>query len=102
MNAGTVFTVLSLIPERTARSQSGVAFLLEASSCKHPDRLALLPRFLNWLSPLGALTKDDQRALGLLSANGRPVVAVLDEEDPEAVESWETDSHATDAEQPIV
>src|SRR2546427_5327192 len=89
MNAGTVSRVLSLIPDRTTRAQSGAAFLLEGSSCRHPERLAYLSKFLNWLSPLDALSKDDQRELGLLAANGRPMQASDDEEeaDIEAVDS---------------
>jgi len=81
MNAATVIRVLSLIPERTVRVQSGAAFLLEGSRCPHPERLTYVSKFLHWLSPLDALTKDDQRALGLIAANGRPVQ--LEEDDEE-------------------
>jgi hypothetical protein len=38
-------------------------------------------QFLNWMSPLNPITKDDQRVLGLLNANGRPVHAADLEED---------------------
>jgi hypothetical protein len=110
MNAGTVSRVLSLIPDRTARAQSGAAFLLEGSSCRHPERLAHLSKFLNWLSPLDALSKDDQRELGLLAANGRPVQASDDEEeaDIEALEEaeldiaepWDSETPALPLEQP--
>ncbi len=68
--------VLQLIPERTARVSTGSAFLLpDAAACAHPERVALVARFLHWLSPLEALSKDDQRALGLVAANGRPASA---------------------------
>lgn len=68
--------VLQLIPERTARVSTGSAFLLpDAAACAHPERVALLARFLHWLSPLEALSKDDQRSLGLVASNGRPVSA---------------------------
>jgi hypothetical protein len=105
MNAGTVSRVLSLIPDRTARAQSGAAFLLEGSSCRHPERLAHLSKFLNWLSPLDALSKDDQRELGLLAANGRPMQASDDEDeaDIEALdssESWDGETPALPLEQP--
>jgi hypothetical protein len=77
--------VLSLIPERTARVSTGSAFLLpDAAACAHPERVALLAGFLHWLSPLERLSKDDQRALGLVAANGRPVSgneAVLGDEE---------------------
>jgi hypothetical protein len=81
MNAATIDRIVSLIPERTARLSSGVAFTPEASVCRHPERLAQLALFLNWMSPLNPITKDDQRALGLLNAAGRPVHAVDLEED---------------------
>lgn len=80
MNAATVFRMLSLIPDRMVRAQSGAAFLLEGSSCRHPERLSHVSKFLHWLSPLDALTKDDQRTLGLIAANGRPVLAADDDE----------------------
>lgn len=84
MNAATVFRMLSRVPDRMVRAQSGAAFLLERSSCKHPDRLSHVSKFLHWLSPLDALTKDDQRTLGLIAANGRPVLA--EDEDGEEAE----------------
>ena len=80
MNSATVFRMLSLIPDRMVRAQSGAAFLLEGSSCRHPERLSHVSKFLHWLSPLDALTKDDQRTLGLIAANGRPVLAADDDE----------------------
>jgi hypothetical protein len=66
------------------RAQSGATFLLEGSSCKFAERLAHVSRFLNWLSPLEALTKDDQRVLGLLAANGRPVQTSDEDDDADA------------------
>jgi hypothetical protein len=67
MNAATVIRVLSLVPERAARAKSGAAFRLEGSVCRYPERLAYMLRFLHWLGPLEALTKDDQRTLGLIA-----------------------------------
>ena len=72
MNAGTVSRLLSHIPERAARTQSGCGFIPESSAGPHPERVAHLSKFLSWLSPLEALSKDDQRALGLMAANGKP------------------------------
>ena len=82
MNAAAVSRVLSLIPERSARVPSGAAFQAQSSACSHPERLAQLSRFLTWLSPLGCLTREEQTALGLLAANGRPAQA-SDEDDGE-------------------
>ena len=79
MTAGTVSRVLSLIPERTVRTQSGVQFSLEGTNCVYPERLAHVVGFLSWLSPLAVLTRDDQVTLGLVAANGRPA-SVEDEE----------------------
>jgi hypothetical protein len=85
MDASTVRRVMEMIPERTARQQSGSAF---AADCPghHAGRLAHLVRFLHWMSPLEALPREDQQALGLLNAAGRPVHAAdLEEEDGEAL-----------------
>ena len=90
MNAAMVANVLSLIPERVARAPSGTCFQAQAAACKHPERFAHLVKFLQWLSPLTVLTRDDQQQLGLLSASGRPMHAGDEEDDgePEA-EAWE-------------
>ena len=94
MNAGTVSRVLSLIPDRVARAQSGTNFMLEGSSCKHPERIAHVSRFLQWLSPLEALSKDDQKILGLLSSNGRPMHAGDEEDEVDAEAGAEIDAEA--------
>ncbi len=88
MNAATVSRMISLIPERSARSQSGTWFVdAAAGSCRHPDRFGHVVEHLQWLSPLYPITKDDQRRLGLLAANGRPVQAADGDDDPvEAVD----------------
>lgn len=73
MNAAAVSRVLSLIPERVARPLSGSLFTEEeASRAPHAERVAYVAKFLNWLSPLAPITKDDQRFLGLLNAHPRP------------------------------
>ena len=84
MSAGKVSRVLSLIPERTARTQSGVVFNLEGTNCIYPERLAHVAKFLGWLSPLAVLTREDQVTLGLVAANGRPVAPSEDEDLEEA------------------
>jgi hypothetical protein len=84
MNAGTVSNLLSLIPERKARARSGVPFRPQACSCAYPERLQQLSRFLSWLRPLDALSRDEQVALGLVAANGRPMQPAEDDEPEEA------------------
>ena len=86
----TVTRILSLIPERAERTQSGVQFQAVACSCAYPERLAHLSGLLGWLRPLDALTREDQVALGLIASNGRPVQPT-DEDDGEEVE-LESDS----------
>ena len=78
MDAGFVSQVLSLIPDRIARTHGGLPFLPEAGASRHPERLALVASFLGWLTPLASLSKEQQQALGLLR-EGREL-----EEEPEA------------------
>src|SRR6266480_2267673 len=72
MNASTVHRIISLIPERVARAQSGALFTM-IGACRHPERIAYLSCYLQWLSPLNPVSRDDQKLLGLLLANGRTV-----------------------------
>jgi len=68
MDAAKVYRVLDLIPDRTRRTQLGAAFAdVRATTCLHPERLALLAEFLHWLSPIYPTTKDDQMRLGLFA-----------------------------------
>lgn len=82
MNAATVSRMLSLIPDRVARAQSGSLFDPAAQgACAHPDRVTHLAQFLNWLGPLREVTKDDLRILGLITPYGKPTLeSSLDEE----------------------
>lgn len=76
MNAAMVSRIVALIPERVARVHSGASFnSAESRASRYPERVSHLAQFLSWLSPLNAISKDDQRILGLLHANGRPVHA---------------------------
>src|SRR2546428_6060515 len=103
MNASTVHRIISLIPQRVARAQSGALFTM-IGACRHPERIAYLSRTLRWLSPLNPVSRDDQQLLGLLLANGRPVHAgdVEDEADAapadmeSALEGVEADADAHD------
>lgn len=68
MNGATVFRVLDLIPDRVTRAQSGTSMGdIGATSCVHPERLALLSEFLHWLAPIYPTTKDDQMRFGLFA-----------------------------------
>jgi hypothetical protein len=107
MNAATVHRIISLIPERVAREQSGALFTM-LGACRYPERIAYLSRYLQWLSPLNPVSRDDQQQLGLLLANGRRVHAgdVEDETDaalvePEADAQDEADDELDDLDIPV-
>ena len=85
MDAATVSRVMSLIPERSAWSPSGSAFGAEGKS----DRVTLIARLLHWLSPLEALTPENQQALGIRAGGGRAA-----DDDVEALEPEEVDDTA--------
>jgi hypothetical protein len=49
------------------RWHTGTPFMMaDAYSGAHGAQLAHLARFLQWLSPLNSISKEDQRTLGLL------------------------------------
>lgn len=83
MDAAMVSRVMALIPERMTRLQSGTTFAgLGATSCVHPERVALLVEFLHWLSPLYPTTRDDQMRIGLFAnAQKQMMKAGADEDD---------------------
>lgn len=84
MDAAMVSRVMDLIPDRVTRVQSGAAFAgIGATSCIHPERVALLVEFLHWLSPLYPTTRDDQMRLGLFATAQKHVLAEEDELDEE-------------------
>jgi hypothetical protein len=88
MNAATVTRVLSLIPDRFARTQMGGLFDPQnAASCAHPERIAHLAQFLNWLGPLQPLSKDDLRLFGLVTPYGRPAIESAAEDETEAADA---------------
>ena len=83
MNASDLARILSLIPERVPRMLSGTQFsAANPAACRYPERLAHLAQFLQWLSALDPISKEDQTALGLFNASGRPAHA--GDEDDEA------------------
>ena len=69
MDATMIAGVMAAVPERAPREHRGATFL--AHDGQAPELRTLAP-FLSRLSPLAALSKDDQRALGLLAAAPRP------------------------------
>jgi hypothetical protein len=76
MNATMVSRLISLIPDRSPRAQSGSVFSSsEAATCRYPERIAYLTRFLHWLGPLDPMTREDQQILGVRSSGGRPMAA---------------------------
>jgi hypothetical protein len=81
MDASAVSRTLSLIPERVARVQSGSAFdPATPGTCAHPERVAYLAQFLEWLGPLRALSKDDQRVFGFMTPYGKPAGDPIEED----------------------
>lgn len=76
MDATRVFRLISLIPDRAVRAQSGCVFgPSEAAACRYPERISYLGKFLHWLGPLNPMTREDQQILGVRSSGGRPMVA---------------------------
>jgi len=76
MNATLVSRLMSLIPDRSPRAQSGSVFSSsQAATCRYPERIAYLTRFLHWLGPLDPMTREDQQILGVRSSGGRPMAA---------------------------
>lgn len=84
MEAAKVWQLIDRVPDRVARAQSGAAFVASATSCVHPERLALLAEFLHWLSPLYATTRDDQTRLGLFAH--KPAQAEAEDDETIALE----------------
>ena len=68
MNGSAVLRLISLVPDRVARSQSGSLFDGASS-----ERAVLLAKFLGWLGPLSPITREEQQALGVRSGGARPL-----------------------------
>jgi hypothetical protein len=99
MNATMVSRLISLIPDRSPRAQSGSAFSAsQAATCRYPERMAYLTRFLHWLGPLDPMTREDQQILGVRSSGGRPMAAGESGEElgEEAAEGMELDEMGID------
>jgi hypothetical protein len=68
MNGTTVFRLISLIPDRVARTQTGGLFDRAGS-----EKVELLSRFLGWLSPLNPTSKEEQQLLGVRAGGAKPL-----------------------------
>ena len=76
MDAALVNRLISFVPDRSARAQTGSVYTpSEAAACRFPDRMSYLGKFLHWLGPLDPMTKEDQQILGVRSGGGRPLGA---------------------------
>jgi hypothetical protein len=76
MDAALVNRLISFVPDRSARAQTGSVYTpSEAAACRFPDRMSYLGKFLHWLGPLDPMTKEDQQILGVRSSGGRPLMA---------------------------
>ena len=97
MISTNVQRLIDLIPERGPRTQTGSLF--EASApCRHPERISHLAGLLHWLSPLMPISLEDQRILGLVGANGRPISGRDEEEPLEETEPAEEDAEGSEFE----
>jgi hypothetical protein len=77
MDGLSVIRLMSLIPERGARMQSGTLFSVDGSA-----KMDLLRRFLHWLGPLECLSKEDQQLLGVRAGGAKPLAEGEEEEAP--------------------
>ena len=85
MDGAAMFRLISVIPDRVARTQSGTPF-----DGKSSDRAELLGRFLGWLGPLNPIGKEEQQLLGLRGGAARPLA---DEDEPLGGEEGEEPSN---------
>jgi len=69
MQAANVLRLISLVPERMPRGQSGTRFSADGS-----QRMDLLCRFLHWLGPLNSVSREEQQVLGVRAGGGRSLI----------------------------
>ena len=91
MDGANVLRLMSLIPERAARAQSGSRFAADGSA-----RMELLRRFLHWLGPLESLSKEEQQQLGLRAGGAKPLAEGEDASEAEDAGEAEGDSPFAD------
>jgi len=70
MEKTAVLRVISLIPDRVSRSQSGSTF----AGTNAAGRAELLAPFLSWLGPLNPISKEEQQLLGVRSGGGKALI----------------------------
>ena len=68
MDGAVVFRLISLVPDRMPRGQTGSLFAFGNSQHLEP-----LSRFLSWLGPLNPITKEDQQLLGVRAVAAKPM-----------------------------
>jgi hypothetical protein len=86
MNPSIVSRIVSVVPDRTMRLQTGTRFM-PPDPLAPGSQIAYLAGFLNWLTPLNAITEDDQRALGVGPHGKLPRHDDDDDADPEHEDS---------------
>jgi len=91
MDGAVVFRLISLVPDRMPRGQTGCLFNAGTSQQLEP-----LSRFLSWLGPLNPITKEDQQLLGVRAVAAKPLVEGEDAGAGEALELAEDDDEADD------
>lgn len=99
MDTANVYRLMSLIPDRMPRSQSGSTF-----NCAASQQAEILARFLGWLGPLNPISKEDQQLLGARVGAAKPMLEGEGEtgEAPEDVEREAADASLEDqSDQPI-
>ncbi len=65
MSPFIVSRITSVVPDRTARVQSGTRFRVPDAAAAPSSQIALLAGFLSWLTPLNAIGEEEQRMLGI-------------------------------------
>lgn len=100
MDTAMIARVMSAVPERATWVHSGTAF---AAHDGQGAQVRYLAQFLQWLSPLTVLAKDDLRALGLLTAHQKAAAedAELEDEAGPEQESLDFDPDATLPPRPV-
>jgi hypothetical protein len=75
MDGTSVFRLISLIPDRVPRGQSGSQFDGASS-----ERAGLLAGFLGWLGPLNPISKEEQQLLGVRAGGAKPLAELAESE----------------------
>lgn len=88
MDGAVVFRLISLVPDRMPRGQTGSLFNGGSSQQLEP-----LSRFLSWLGPLNPISKEDQQLLGVRTVAAKPL-SEGDDAAGEAIDLAEDDDEA--------